>query len=256
MPYAHKVPAKYMKKSAKEKSKKTSNRSMNKTTTQYNRAPLSQHTIVADRYMTKMSTSFSGIIATPFAPGQFIVYGNSLETPWTTPSNNIGTIVTGRNGSNIGAQMMGYTEVTALYNQYRVRSSSIRVTVQPINAADMPVVVVFPVIGVFATATGGINQTQNQRYSKWKQCSVYNNIKQNTIDSYISSHKAIGLTYQQYENQLANQIAAVPGVNLDWYWQVAIYNPVTTGGDFTGNVIVTVELNYYVEFSDPSPLTA
>jgi len=250
--YQHKVPMKYMKKSAK---KASTQRSRNRTTTMVNRAPLSAHTIVSDRYVTKMSTSFSGIIATPFVPGQFIVYGNSFETPWLTPSNNIGTIVTGKNGSNTGAQMMGYNEITALYNQYRVRASSIKVTCQPTTTGgDSPVVVVFPVIGLFATATGGINQTQNQRYAKWKQCTYSNNTAQNTVINYIASHKAIGLTREQYESSPANQIAAVPGVNLDWYWQVAIYNPAS--GDFSANVIVTVELDYYVEFSDPSPLTA
>lgn len=252
MPYAHKVPAKYMKKSCATKKKKTSSRvGHNRSTTQINRGNLRDHTIVADRYLTSVATSFSGTIATPFAAGQFLVSGNAFYQPWSTPSHNIGTIVTGSNSSNTGALPMGYTALTTLYNQYRVNASSIKITVQPTTTIDCPIVVVFPTVGLFAAATGGIDLTQNQRYSRWKQCSTANNVKENSITNYMSSAKVLGLTKQQYEDQLAIQIAQQPGTNLDWYWQIAIYQPDGTTADFTSKIFVTVELNLYMEFSDP-----
>lgn len=230
--------------------------SHNRTTTWVNRASIKDHTIVDDRMLTKVSCSFTGDIgsATTFAPGQFILYGNSFFEPFTVPSNGITTVVTAQNGSTIARPPMGYATLSSLYNQYRVRSSAIKVTVQPTNStADAPLVVVFPSVGVFSSATGNPYQTQNQRYSKWKQCTLNNNVAMNTITNYMSSAKVLGFTKQQYDDYPATVVSSAPSTAFDWFWQVAIYNAI--GGNFTGNVIVTVELSMYVELSDPLGLT-
>lgn len=228
-------------------------RSHNRTDTMVNRASIRDHTIVADRMLTKVSCSYSGYIPAATGPGQFIVYGNSMYEPFTTPSKSINGLVTGTNGSNEAQPPVGYGTLSALYNQYRVRSSSIKVTVQSENLSDNPVLVVFPVVGLYSSGTGGIVDTQNQRYAVWKQCSCSNNTAQNTVSCYISSAKALGMTKQQYDDYPATAFGGAPTTNLDWYWQVAIYNPLS--GDFTAQVIVTVDIGYYIELSDPIPLT-
>lgn len=216
-----------------------------------NKSSYRDHAIVPDRFRTKMSVSYQGYIAVGATSSYFDIYGNSLYQPFTT-SRTIATLVTGVFSSNTAASPIGYTELAALYNEYRVRGTRIKLTATPQNQADTITLVITPVCSVNGSVAPPVYSI-NQRYSRWKQIQNTNNVKENTIIHYMPSNKVLGLTKQQYDDQLPVVNGNAPPASLDWYWQVQVY---TNNGSVTaGQVMVTVELDLYVEFSDPLNMT-
>lgn len=238
--------------SKKTSSKKKSNSSTSKIT-MYNKQPLKDHTIIAPRFMTKVSTAWQGYLAIGVSTSQAIsIYGNSFFQPFNTPSQPITSQFTPSGGSAVNQVFPGYTSLSSLYRYYRVNGSRIKVTLQPSTSADIFELMVFPVTSIQATAT--VNQASSNQYSKNKLCSFTNNVAQNTITSYMPSNKVLGLTYQQFQDQLPIIVSAAPAASLDWYWQVQF--SALNGSNNTLIIPIYVELDYYLELSDPVFQTA
>lgn len=210
------------------------------------RNPMRDHAVITDRMETKVSASYQGYIALGTAGNIFDIYGNSFFEPFNA-SSPISGVVTGVNSSSSTVNPMGYTALTALYNQYRVKASRMKITFLPLNPGDSVTATVWPSYGV--VSDGVPVKAMNQRYAKWKLCSLYNNVKENTIINYIASHKAIGMTKQQYDDQPGTNVGNAPVANTDWYWQCSFYT--NSGAVSTQSILVTVELDYYVELFDP-----
>jgi len=216
-------------------------------TTMVNRSTLRDHTIVADRYLTKMSVSWFGqLAATTSAALAPTIYGNSLYQPLNT-GVPINTTITATQGSTIAREPMGYAALSALYNSYKIRGSRIKVTMCPTNGADNSLLTVVPVQSTLAVTTPQI--LMNQRYARWRMCTSTNNVKQNTVVHYMSSNEALGMTKRQFEDQLPVAVGAAPANQLDWFWEI-VY---TTQSGAVNNAVIgfTVEVDYYVELSDP-----
>lgn len=241
----------YKKPSASSFNKKASSmysqyqRRKSSTRTMVNRSQLRDHTIVADRFLTKLSASMTGYYVAATASSGFTLYGNGLFDPFTT-SNSFGGTLT--EGASLTAPPIGFTSLSGLYNAYRVRSSRIKINFQPTNILDVITAVVLPVTSN-STAVSSY-QIMNNRYSKWKTCTVSNNVKENTIIHYMNSHEAIGLTKQQYDNQLPTQVGSAPVALQDWFWQVRFLCN-EAGAALNAVLPVTIEVDYYCEFSDP-----
>lgn len=210
------------------------------------RNPMRDHAVITDRMETKVSASYQGYIATATSGAIFDIYGNSFFEPFNA-STPISGIVTGVNSSSSTVNPMGYTALTALYNQYRVKASRVKITFTPTAVSDVVTATVWPSYGV--VSDGVPVKAMNQRYAKWKMCTQNNNVKENTIINYIASHKALGMTKQQYDDQQGTSVSSAPVQNTDWYWQCSFYT--NNGTNTTSQLMVTVELDYYVELFDP-----
>lgn len=234
--------------SRKMGSRRKSNRKTNVLT---NRTRISDHAYMPDNYRTPMSVSYQGYIQTASTPTYFDVYGNSVYRPFQT-TQQISTMVTAVASSTAASSPIGYTNLSSLYNEYRVRASRIKVTVTPSLASDAVTVVVQPINSVLG-AVAPPTYAMNERYSKWKLCTFSNNVKENTIIHYMNSSKALGLTPEQYDSQLPIVVGNAPAASLDWYWQVSCYT--NSGIATVGQIFVTVELDLYVEWTDMVALT-
>lgn len=222
------------------------------TTAMVNKSQLRDHTIVADKYYTKISCSFVGKIPAGGSIGSyFTIYANSIYQPLNTANPYTG-FITNTDGSSATAPPIGYTALSSLYASYRVKSSRIKVSVNPTNSGDTSLIVITPVQAPFSGTSS--YQIMNQRYAKWKMVSSGNNVKENTIIQYMKSSKALGLSDRQFEDQLPVGIASAPPTALDWYWEVD-YAQASASASTAGIILITLEVDYYVEFSDPINLT-
>lgn len=215
---------------------------------------MDDHTIVPDKNLVKVASSFTAYnnntTINPFA-----IYANSIYQPFTTasPITTTGNF-TASNGSVITQNVIGYGAYSALYNGYRVRASRIRVYVMPNipagTTAENVTVVVYPSAYSAGTGSSTFNINANQRYAKWKTMNTYGNHEQNMIDNYLPSHKALGLTQQQFVDQPATVMGNAPSNGTDWFWVVAIINNIT--GAYTANTVsVVIQLEQYVELNEP-----
>jgi hypothetical protein len=221
-------------------------------TTMVNKSNIRDHTIIADRFLTKLSSSYTAeiVATTGNAQAQFEVYGNSVFEPFNVPGILISTALQSTLGSVATQPPIGYTALATLYNQYIVRGSRIKITVQPSSLIDNFHVIVFPVLTQFSSGTANPHETQNQRYSRFKLCTASNNVKENTIIHYMNSSEVLGYTKQQYEDQPPTLISNAPNSNLDWFWQIAI-NQAQGATNPNSGVYVNVEIDMYCEFKDP-----
>jgi hypothetical protein len=215
-------------------------------TTMVNRSSLRDHTIVADKYLTKLSAMYTGKL-TAGTNGIFTVYGNSIYEPFNT-ANLVSGIMSGTQGSSVTATPMGYTAIAGLYSSYRVKASRIKISVNPTALTDTCNIIVIPVPQNFNVTNS--YEIYNQRYARWKTCSSSNNIKENTIIHYMTSSQVLGLTKRQYDDQLSVATGAAPPALLDWYWEV-IYEAGTSVAP-ASPVIFSIEIDMYVEWSDPT----
>lgn len=231
-----------------KKSSSKKNGSSGRLTTMVNKSSLKDHTLVATRFMTKMAASLQVFL--PASSSLNIadnVFGNSIFQPFNSP-NPLNTSMTLITGNSITYNPAGYTALSTLYKYYRVRSSRIKVTLQPAST-DIVNLVVYPSPNSNPTTVGQIEMST--MYSKHKTCSSSNNVKENTIISYASSNVILGLTKQQYDDQLPIAVTAQPAASLDWFWNVAYTVSQTNTGTNAGAIAMIVELDMYVEFSDP-----
>jgi len=223
-----------------------------KLSTMYNNTPMRLHTVLADKMRTTVSLSYTGSIGTGATAGTyFAVYGNSFYQPYNTSQTTTTGLVLPTAGSATTNAPMGYTALTALYNQYRVRASRIKVTCTPQALADSITLAVYPSAAVTNTDIQPFRAC-SQRYSKWKMCTCNNNVKDNTVINYLSSNVALGLTKQQYDDYPATIIGNAPVAGQDWYWQVSYFT--NSASVNSTNVVFTVELDLYLELSDLQPL--
>lgn len=212
-----------------------------------NKSTLKDHTLVATRYLTKMASAvqlFLPASTTLVVENQ--VYGNSVYQPFNTtnPLNTSMTLVT---NNSITANPAGYSALAGLYKYYRVRSSRIKVTCQP-SSSDIVNLVIFPNPQALQESS---QIAMEAMYSKHKICTSGNNVKENTIISYASSNVILGLTKQQYDDQLPIATGGAPAASLDWFWNIGFNVSNTNTGTNAGAISIIVELDMYVEWSDP-----
>lgn len=222
---------------------------------------MSDHSIVPDKQYVKVSSSYAGTVtlaaganfAAPFA-----VYANSLYQPFNTAAAVTTTGgFTNTNGSAITQNPIGYQSYSALYNYYRVRSSRIKVTLVPNVAVgtsgETVQCTVYP--STFSAGTGvtTFNVNTNQRYSKWKPITSYQDTDKNTVDNYLTSHKALGMSKEQYDDQSPIAFGSAPAGGTDWFW---IVQPSSPAGVTSQTFQLYIQLEQYVELTDPAVQTA
>lgn len=236
---------KFNKKSRMSRPKQGSNRQM----VMVNRNPLKDHTIVAERFITKVAASFVGYLpaATNTELG-FSIFGNSFFQPFNTSATVVAAGFTASDGSSATIAPAGYTALSTLYRYYRIYGSRIKITLQPQSAADVYNLTVYP-----ATTSNPSNtstSSMNNQYARTKVISSGNNVKENTIVHYMDSHQILGMTKRQFADQLNIIITAAPTLSLDWYWNIQCPLLSSTASN-TAIVSISIEVDFFIELSDP-----
>lgn len=147
--------------------------------------------------------------------------------------------------TNVGHQPYGFDQWSALYTNYLVRGSSIKVEVQcSVNAPGYPAIWnVLPTATTTTFSTQGL--TEEQPYNRIRTIGGMNQGGRNIIRHYMSTKKFIG-SNGQFANGNPNYRAAITTNPADqWFWQINM-----TAADLITNInqVCTVQITYYVEF--------
>jgi hypothetical protein len=184
--------------------------------------------IMPDRYVTHLAYSLPGDLTVSNATsGQHIFAGNSCFDPDMTLT---------------GHQPMGFDQLAAFYNKYRVYKSAIKVELQ--RTTDAFEYTVTPSLNI--SSPGTVGTAMENPFNVYS--SVASSVFTSSIETTISTRKLWGVGNLTQDN-FASLVSTDP-VNL-WYW---IINART----FDNATAITVRFNYLVvytvEFFDRQPL--
>lgn len=154
-----------------------------------------------------------------------------------------------------GHQPLGFDELAALYTQYRVTSSDIKVT--PVSAGTASTVPAL--IGVFRDSDATLSYTlgtaiiEDPRVSNEWGCFGEKNgpdpaVRKYSLDAHYNAKR--DMSPETADN--ATTMSANPSGSYASYWQVwaaSVY------GNDPGSVEFVVEINFRVEFTEPLHLT-
>jgi len=138
---------------------------------------------------------------------------------------------------------------TGLYNQYRVRASS--VTVSFINAGTVPCYfIVLPDEVSYNAATVLPQNITGRRFAKYQFVGGSAGAQKSVIRSYNSTKRVLGLTKAQSD---MDTYAALYNTNPtnQWYWNIGFYS---ADAATALNGYMQVRMKIYVEFFDPIDL--
>lgn len=230
---------------------------------------LTSNEFFPDKIRTVLTTAFQGYWAvgamTAAAGNYFSVNVNSILTPFANGTyqftTGTGTATFASNGTMIQGNVitvppMGYTStIGGLYQRYRVYRYRLEITLFPQTASDSTRLIVLPLGNeeIVSASAANVNTRvlEEQPYAMAKTCLSGVTAGggapggSNTIITYGSPWKDLGLTYAQYSDQPTTNINAAPTANLqDW---VGIFAQQLNGANNTGVVTIGVKLQQYVE---------
>lgn len=230
-----------------------------------NRMPKISKSVIAPKFFTSMEASFMGSIDnTGVQSNDFAVSMSNIRNPFSYDALSF-TSMTGAslvNNSSVLIQniaVSGFNALATLYNNYRVHSSTIKVTFTPAAAVDYLEFVVVPCqYNIFTMAPiepTTYYEAKSMPYSKFRQCTGFNDIPKNTIVSTLKNRTIHGLTKEQYRTDMQNSMnqdnsiyaaAGYENMRNAAFWKIwyAKYN----AGTFTNPVSVSVTVRYYVEW--------
>jgi len=250
-------------------------RGVNKGLLMVNRTPSKMHEVVAPKFRTHLEYGFTGYQATTAAglgagPTNFSVLMNGLTFPGSVVNSTF-TDAAHFQGTLFPATLaltalnpLGHAQLSVLYQSYRVLSSKFQITYTPYSfqaatASGLVDIVVAPMNDAIPV---DMQKALSLPWSKYKQVSFTNNLKNNTLTLYHKCHEILGRTKNQYYTDVGT-FAAV-SVNptgadlLQWNVLCLPSGSVSqTGGTgasiaptyYGGNI--DVKVTYEVEYFDP-----
>jgi hypothetical protein len=206
------------------------------------------------------------------------VPGNGCYTPGASNTNSANTslstnltVVTG--GTAIAtAQPFGFSYYTNLYRYYRVKGSRIKATILSPSGSDFMQLAVWPANEVSSVNSGysgtsgavtpaGASAAQ-MPYGKAIISTLYadpNGRAGDTICLGCTTAKVNGISDRQFEDDVTNSVgigtnpvitAGNQDLDLPWSWWISVCDCVN--GNFAGNVVVKIEVEYDAIFSEPN----
>jgi len=201
----------------------------------YNKANLnvSPSNIVADRFITKIKYNrIQDIVCPGGLINNYVFSGNDLFDP-----DHSGTG---------GWTALGLSQLSNLYGRYKTYSCSIKIQPLAIGSGLSTTSFFMCLIPqVDSSSSGDINDAIMNPYSKFRNFNVNNPFTGN-IKHYMSTEKIFGLNKKTVE--IDDTYSSVVNGNppREWFWQLYVQNPTSTGTNNTISVMVTLE--YYCEF--------
>jgi len=142
------------------------------------------------------------------------------------------------------AQCIGYSELKAIYNNWRVYGSKISVTLTPQALTDTVQLAVLPSYNSIISES--LATVQQQPFAKSMQVSSSRGSGR-PLTNFITQHKLAGVRRQAIEDDLSGKFAANPGnpsVTATWniFWETP------DGVNLATNCTYNVKLTYFVEW--------
>jgi hypothetical protein len=151
-----------------------------------------------------------------------------------------------------GTTIPGFTELSALYNYYRVHSSTIKGYFVNQDATTAPLIIILPLNsdpGSGPTPTT-LQSWEMNPYSKMYLMSSKGGYDRAIITNHMTTKKLVGSQSVKYDDTYASAVTTVPTNN--WYWAVGALSE--GGVNFTLGVTYQVKIDITVEFYDRKEL--
>lgn len=195
------------------------------------------------------------------AAGNYVaIRVNSIYQPFNsatyTPTTGTGTATFAQNatlvqGFALANNPLNYTNLSAMYQYYRVYKYEIEITMQPNNAADACRLIMIPLgneeIPSAAAGNVDIRVLESQAFSQGITVFHNGSSANNTIKMLGVCNRDLGLDYSQYKNQGQTVISGAPPTTLLDY--VGIFTQILSGANSAGTASYQCVLKQYVELS-------
>lgn len=225
---------------------------------------LSSRSIIAPHYFAKFKSMVTGFqpVSSARVGSTFTVSGTNFTQPWNTTYPIAGASATGWTvtlGSSTTQVFSGYSVMSKLYANYRVHYAELKVTVTPTAATDAGTLVVaflpFEQVGNIFTGTWNASNICSLPYAKYRLCTGNNYQKGNTITIGAKNRSVLGMTKNQYNDQLPFLLGSTAVTTEANYFQYStdflVYWAENNALANTNQIMIDVELIQYVEFCDP-----
>lgn len=213
---------------------------------------------IASEYQTTLQCSVSGIIPGGAFPASgfllYIVKANDLHLPFSL-GNWLTNYTLAKGGSAITTATLapaGYGNFMqstgrGFYTFSRVLASKLSVTCTPHVVGDNCSITLVPINSGAGSLPNSIITGASMPYSKGPiQCTPTNNIKQNTLKSYVSVANLFGVPRSSImaEDNYKALVNADPTTVHEWYILVQTNDSATTAA----SIDLTATIKFYVQF--------
>lgn len=220
------------------------------TGTVVNRQPRGSHIPIPLRFLTRGVITFVGYVPSGVASGYFYlnatsIYqpGNQVSAKFTDATNGSGVVAVGGLTNNV----VGYTDLSAIYDNYKVHSSRVKVTCNPQNQADSSTFAMCPVNGNLLSNVN-VSTVIDSAYGKYKQVNSSSDARANTISMKCRINKLLGITKRQYLDVANPAINGVLGSQFAAYWLIAW--AVSDATNLGARLDFVVEMEYWYELTN------
>lgn len=211
-----------------------------------NKTKMAAHQFLPRRILTKVVTTMTGYVpGAAGASGFFGINASSLFEPFNSVSNQMtgtGKITLGGSYS-LTSNPMGYSELSGLYNYYKVHGAKLKVTCIPTANIDTLQYTVYPAI--FQDSVGNPTVNIEQPYSKWRVTNAGASAREAEMVCHSKSRFVLGMNKGEYNGQAPTLISTYPLTINQWFYNVQ-WN--TLNSTVNSNEIQWVfELTQYIE---------
>jgi len=153
-------------------------------------------------------------------------------------------------GSALSNNPLGYQQLSALYQQYRVHRTRLKVTGVPQSGSDNFSLTLFPMGNEPIPSATASNVTTavmcSQPYARSKTCVYLQSVAQNTVTIDMPIHKILGLTEAEYLLGNWVNINSQPTTNYALY---GVHVQIQNGSANASKVVLQFELEQVVELN-------
>jgi len=241
-------------KRAKPTAKKTYRRKSIKQTSlkrsmYYGNTSLRSQQVFPRTMYTTLTTTFACVVPASATNSGFMqVNTNSMYQPFYTSYNPVtssfGTGVA-CSGYTITDQPLWYSEITAIYNYYKVTASKLDILCQPGNATDYVQIIAYPTtVANFPLGTPQTSDSLTQPYAKSITCIAGQSARENSISLYGKTQYTLGMSSIQYKGLSPTSVSTNPSGNAGTFANVT-WTDLKSGVN-TGALYFTFKLTQYI----------
>jgi hypothetical protein len=218
--------------------------------------------VFPERYVTTFTNSINAYFPigymTASAGNYFSVLVNSANSPYNSatyvmtaaPGPTFSARATLVQGAVLSQQAMGYSQMAALYTNYRVISYSLKVTVMPQNVGDVTEVVVVPLgfeeIPSSSAAAVNLRVMASQPRSITRVCETSVPAASNTLTLRQTCWDLVGQRKSQWMDYPPTPVTSYPANQA----YVGVFLQQLNGANNVAAVTMSLQLQQTIEFTD------
>jgi hypothetical protein len=214
------------------------------------------NTIIPPKYFTKVKMLLVGYIAPGRNGGFCSIYGNTLYQPFLTGTSPSGAPapsylgLTPQGGTAFAQQFPGYSQLSALYQNYRVHASNLKVLATCSGVGDTYTIssCVIPENNMSIVSTLTQDSIMVQPHGKFRLVNPY--MKAGLLKTFVKCRNVMGLSKNQYNDGIPHKFTTSP-ITSQYNFSYVILWTTNNGANAAQQLYLDIELEYFVEFNSP-----